>query len=132
MINFFDLLFFHIYKSQSRTGEKETPIASSILGLSFLVFMNVMSLLLVLDIFGLDILSDILDSENRIIITLAIAGGILVMGMIWFYHRKRYEMIITQFSKRSTVQRKSGAKITLIYALVSIIIVFVLAPLRVM
>ena len=43
-----------------------------------------------------------------------------------------YEEIIKEYSKRPLQERKRGARLTLFYGLGSIVLIFILAPLRVM
>jgi ABC-type Fe3+ transport system permease subunit len=107
------------------------PVPSAVLGLSLILFMNALSLMVIIDLLGFTILTKILES-NPTETALVLGFGVFVMNLAWIYHKNRYQEIIKSFSKRSENQRKRGARITLFYALASIIALFILAPLRVM
>lgn len=131
MIKFTELLFYHIYKSQINSGEKSMSIPSAVLGLSFILFMNALSLMVIIDLLGFTVLTKILES-NPTETALVLGFGLFGLNLAWIYHKKRYQKIIKSFSKRSENQRRRGARITLFYGLASIIALFILAPLRVM
>ena len=129
LINFYNLLFFHIYQSILKSGDRKTPVATAILVLSVIEFFNLLSLLLIVDMTLFDVMK-VFDLFNRNLLALFIGGVIFILNLLFLYSNNRYYEIICQYSNRLLSQRKKGARITFAYGLGSILLVFILAPLR--
>ena len=94
-------------------------------------FMNLLTIFIVIDIVigGLD---HYLERFNDKLAPLFLGGVIFFVNYLFIYTDGRYVTVIKNYSKRSLEERKKGARITLFYGLGSIILVFILAPLRVL
>lgn len=138
MMQFFELLFFHIYKSLIKSpddlykiADNSYPSLVALMILSFIELANFMAITIFLDIIGLRIFDFLasLNIGNWLPITLMLI--FFIFNIIVMFDQDRYKKVIKKYSKKPLTVRKKGARITLIYGLGSIILVFVLAPIRV-
>ncbi|WP_109830427.1 hypothetical protein [Reichenbachiella versicolor] len=131
MKSYYHKVFYHLYKLAIQSGETSVPLSSVIPTLAFLQIANVFCFFIVLDLVGLRVLTEFLTSKNMTACLVILA--IIFMGVNYFYfsNQGRDKKLVKEFSKRPIEERKRGARMTLIYALTSIVLIFILAPIRV-
>ena len=100
--------------------------------LTFVQLANVLAVFLFLDIIGSRIYSYLMSLDFGIGIPIIFMAIIFVFNVVFMFNENRYRNVIKEFSKKPLEERIRGAKTTLIYGLGSVILVFILAPLRVM
>lgn len=130
MVKLYDLLLYHIYRAIKSIGEDETPLITAIIIISFIQMINFLVLLMFIDIFIVNFLSYILESSILNIIMGILALSILLSNVFLTYRNKRYKNIFMKFKSRSEISRRRSARFTLIYSICSIILLFIVAPLR--
>ncbi|MCP4459676.1 MAG: hypothetical protein GY816_16870 [Cytophagales bacterium] len=132
MIAFYHKVFYHLYKLAINTGEKSAPLTSAMPTITFLQFCNLMCIDILLEMIGFSPFSFMDNDPNSVYYVVGLLIGGLVANYLYFTSEGRYKAIAKEFEKKPLSERKKGARITLIYALVSIALIFILAPLRVM
>lgn len=129
MISFYHRMFYHLYKLAIKTGEKTAPLTSALPALSFLLLCNLMLIDLLLEMLGIGLLSSLNNNTSSNFYYIFFVVIMLVANYIYFMSDQRYKKLVDEYSKRPIEERKKWARITLIYALVSIALIFILAPL---
>jgi len=128
----FDRFFYHIHQHYKGFYKKDADVLMT----TFLTFAGVqcfglMAMVLGLSIAGVDVVSPLISMENREIYVFAIYLLFSAANYVYFTHNERYKNILSSYSKRPLPERKKWSRITLVYVLSSILLVFLLAPLRV-
>jgi len=135
MNNFYHLLFYHIYKSIIKSPDPLNkyvsnlyPALVTLMVLSFIIFSNFILILLLFGFFNIDLYSYFSKIDIGVNISVPILVIFYFINYLYFVRNKRYRKIISFFQKKSLKKRKVGARLTLIYGLVSIFLVFIFAP----
>lgn len=131
MIDLYHRAFYHIYKSLRRNDKEADAVLTSFLIFAFIQGANIMAIGLIIDMVGFNIFSSFSRVKHEEIYIAASYILVAVLNYLYFTSENRYKELIKDYSKRPMEERKRGARITLIYALVSIALIFILAPLRV-
>lgn len=130
MIDFYHRVFYHLYKLAINTGEKSAPLTSVMPTLAFLQFCNLMCVNILLEMMNIKLFID--NDPNEIFYVIGILVTGLVGNYLYFTSDDRYKQLVKEYTKKPLSERKKGARITLIYALVSIALIFILPSLRAM
>ena len=132
MTDIFHKLFYHLYKPLLKSEKPESAVITASGVFAFLQGINIMVLFAIIAILGFDFL-DILFKVQNYKVYVAIFYVILTaINYLYFTSENRYKSIIKEYSKKPLQERKRGARLTLLYGLGSIVLIFILAPLRVM
>lgn len=130
MIEFYHKVFYHLYKLAIKTGERTAPLNSVIPTITFLQCFNLMVFDTILDIVGVSFTSFSISQKNSNIYLLIVYSIIAALNYLHFTTEGRYKKLVKAYEKKPLAERKLGARLTLVYALVSIALIFILAPLR--
>lgn len=115
----YEKIFYSIYAVISK-GEKESPTTTSIIILSFVHFLNIFEIAIILAIFtGFPLTSYV----NKIS-TLTLGFVCILINSIILYSHKRHRRIITKLKDKNV-----SLKFSWFYILFSILLIFILAPL---
>jgi len=124
MVNFLRYLHYRLYKWNLKTwGEIDGPAWNALLGLSFLMLLNlIIPLVIIQSIFGVKIF--ISDAPKLPIII--VASVVLVGCYFLFNHRKRYLAVSRKFEGESRERRRIKLLYIWIYVVLSFTVPFVL------
>jgi hypothetical protein len=131
MIDLYHRAFYHIYKSLRRNDKEADAVLTSFLIFSAVQCFNLMTMTLIMSFIGFDFLSGLLKIESKEIYLFVFYIAVAGLNYLYFTSEDRYKGIVKEYSKKPIEERKKGARVTLIYVLVSIALIFILAPLRV-
>lgn len=124
--NFYHMIFYHIYKSVVNSGEKSAPTTTSYPILGFLQFCNLMSIIIFLEVFNINVIKSLSNNSYYNYYIIGIATILIIINHIYFSHNNLSKLIIKKYSEKSAKERKKGARITLFYGLGSIMLLFTL------
>ena len=127
MKKIYSCFFYHIYRSIANTGEDNISSAfAAMLVISFVQLLNLATIILIIDFFTMaDVVQSIFSGKSNIVI---LALFLSVINSILLYRKNNYKLFIEENLRRNIKSRKIGAFLTLSYSLLSLIIVFILAP----
>lgn len=127
MIDFYHKVFYHLYKLAIDNGEKSAPLTSVMPTLTFLLFCNLLCIKFIFEMIGFTPFSFMDDKSKSIYYVIGLLVSGLVVNYLYFTSEGRYKLLVKEYTKKPISERKRGARNTLIYAMVSIALVFVLA-----
>lgn len=110
MYNPLQYLFFKIYQWNKRFAPKsEQPVLNSILAVSLLMFCNLITLSLIIELIsGFKIISF---EDITLIKIVAVIVAILSLNFFLFAFKNRYKIIIDKYSKRDAIKGNLGIAI---------------------
>jgi hypothetical protein len=130
MIEFYHRNFYHIYKFYLGFEKNANAVLTTLIIISAIQFFNLMIIFLVMSFFGVDFVNLFIDLNNLGVYVFGIYTLMVILNYIYFTTDDRYKSILKEYSSKPIKERKKGAKIILIYAIASIALIFILAPLR--
>ena len=122
----YNYIFFQIYRIMLKTGEKDIPVNSAILVISGILGFNFLSIIILIDLTGFPLVIRLMNTTNIIILYTSLC----ILNFVYFYKKKFYKKIIEQYSLESQESQKRGWYKVLAYMVGSIILFFILAPMR--
>ncbi len=118
IMNIYYYLFYKIYRFTQKLGKYEVSF-SAMLGLSFLLFLDINALYIIL----LPVTQVNFKDQYRIpLIILYIA--VFIINYFLFIYKKRYKEIEKQFKNESTRNKRIGNAIVIAYIIISLLLVF--------
>ena len=120
----YNIIFYQIYKSLIKTGEKDIPVFSAILVTGTLFYFNILTLFSIAHLY-IGIKKIIFDKSEFIYIYFILIG----IHYLYFLIRKRYSSIIKELSDENKNQKKIRFIIISAYGFLTLIIFFVFASL---
>ena len=107
-------LYYRIYSWNLRTwGESDVPEYNALFGVSFLAFLNIMSLFTAIELVtGLSIIDD---SRMGRLFWFVPFLGVLVASYFFLVGRGRYKQIAKKFSSETTVEKRTRLAALLLY-----------------
>lgn len=123
----YNIIFYHLYQLSYATGGEKNALMKTIYVFSFLQFLNIIEILILLDIIGL---FSIPLGPVKIIAIVSLVFLVL-LNLIYLKPNDRYKSIDDYYTNKLNISTDKSGKWVLVYAILSIILLFVLAPLRV-
>ena len=124
------MTFYHIKKAFVFDKEYDAVLSRFILIAAIQRF-NLIVLVIILDLLGLIDLN-ILFKSNYFELKGFVPCLLFLLGnYLYFTSDNKYKTILSEYSKKPKYVRKRGAIITLLYGVVSLLLVFIIAPLRI-
>lgn len=126
MYRAFTYLYYRIYAWNLRTwGESDLPQFNALFGLSFLVFLNIMSVFTAIDVFfG----RHVVPLTRPVVVGLALC--LLATGYFLLVHNGKYRQIAKAFTDETPIQRKRRLLPCVAYVALSFVAFFWLVQLR--
>lgn len=124
-LSYLDILFYHIYKSLVKSDGKKYSRLLSYFIVSGLLCFNILALFIFLNMLGFRSLYVWFSYSSELKSGLIYVIVAFILSRL--YAEPKYMQIIKDVSKRPLKHREKGAKITILYGLVSVVLVFVLA-----
>ncbi len=131
LINFYHMTFYHVQKAFVFDKEDDA-VLSSFLVIAAIQWFNLIVLVIILDLLDLIDLNIFFKSNYFELKGFAPCLLLLLGNYLYFTSDDKYKAILSEYSKKPKALRKKGAIIILLYGIGSLLLVFVLAPLRVM
>ena len=122
----YNIIFYHIHLLSVATGGEKGALMKTIYVFSFLQGLNLIELLILLDIFGLVSIDN--PSKVYVIVVYVI---LVFLNLIYLKPNNKYKSIENYYLNKLNIKTDNSGKWVLIYAILSIILIFILAPLRV-
>jgi hypothetical protein len=126
MYRAFTYLYYRIYAWNLRTwGESDIPQFNALFGVSFLVFLNILSVLTAIDV---SVGRHVVSLPRPVEMGLALCP--MAAGYFVLVHKGKYRQIAKRFADETPVQSKRRFLICLAYAALTFVIFFWLVQLR--
>lgn len=124
MMKLYRYLYYRLYSWNLKTwGEKDLPQWNALLGVSFMMFLNLGLLGLLLQLLGVNIfLRDELPKKEIVIIMLSL----FVVNYFLFIHKGNYRSIVKELKKETPEKRRTNTMLIWLYVILSFIL-FVLS-----
>jgi len=124
MIEIYKYLYYRLYTWNLRSwGESELPQFNALFGVSFMVYMNVGIIAIVLELIGFKIFID--DTPKLLIVTLGTL--ILVVNYFWLVHNRKYKKIENKYKNEPKERRLKKTILLWLYFLFSFLIFIFMA-----
>ncbi len=125
MINFFKYLYYRFYSWNLKTwGESNFPQWNALYGVSFMMFLNLNLLGLILQFFGINIfLRNELPKKELIFIMLCI----IIINYFLFIHKGNFRIIAKELKKESLERRRKNTILIWLYVIISFSLVVLCA-----
>ena len=118
-------LYYRIYAWNLRTwGESDLPQYNALFGVSFLIFLNIMSFLT-----AIEVCTGRRFTLSRLAV-IAMGGTLMVTGYLLLVHNGKYRRIAKEFSDESPTQRKRRLIAAVIYVTLTFATFFSLVSIR--
>ena len=114
-MNIYDYLYYKLYSFISGTN-KSIPEWSTMIFLSVLEFLNIGTIVLLLNLNSIDTITE---NANNIFISLIL--GLLILNYFIFLLNKRYIKILKKYNRNKSIFDKGGL-IVILYVIASILI----------
>jgi hypothetical protein len=117
MIRLYKYLFYRLYSWNLKTwGESDLPQWNALFGVSFMMFLNLCLVGLLLQAFGMNIfLRDELPKKELIIIMV----GLFILNYFLFIYKSKYLIIANDLKKETNQKRKTNTYVIWLYVIVS-------------
>jgi len=117
MMKLYRYLYYRLYSWNLKTwGEKDLPQWNALFGVSFMMFLNLSLLGLLLQFLGVNIfLRDELPKKELIIIMLSL----FVINYFLFIHKSNYRSIVKELKKEPLEKRKTNTIFIWLYVILS-------------
>lgn len=115
-------LYYRLYSwNLKQWGKRDDPQWNALLGVSFMMFINLISISLVLELLGYDVF--LIESLPKIgIVTIALL--ILFFNYFLYVHKGKFKIIGKEFSKESKKNKRINALLLWIYVISSFLLNF--------
>jgi len=121
MKNLYKYLFYRLYSWNLKTwGESDMPHWNALYGVTFIMFLNIYFIALIIDKFVFDILDENI-SKSKII---AATSFVLLINYFIFLHKKKYKIIVQEYNGESQKTRKIKAILLWLFFLLSILVLY--------
>jgi hypothetical protein len=122
----YNIIFYHIHLLSIATGGEKGALMKTIYVFSFLQGLNLIELFILMDIFGLASIENVSK-----IYTIVTYGILILLNLIYLKPNDKYKSIENYYLNKLDIKTDRSGKWVLTYAILSVILLFVLAPLRV-
>lgn len=121
--NAYKYLYYRIYSWQLWAwGETNQPQLNALLGVTFLIYLNVYTLLVGINLVtGFSIIEQLSIGKLKLIILMGVIG---IVNYFIFLHNGKYKQIAKQFKKESEAKRRRNFYLCLVYVVLSFAICF--------
>jgi hypothetical protein len=123
-VNFYNIIFYQLYKSLLKVGEKDIPIFSAIFVFSFLIYLNLLTLMTIIQL-----IFPIYNVKLSKIEFLLIYVITIIINLIYFAVKKRYNLIIQNLNGAVGKQNKQRFIYVSIYVCMTFLSFFILVSL---
>lgn len=117
MMNIYRYLYYRLYSWNLKTwGEKDIPQWNALFGVSFMMFLNLGLLGLLLQLLGVNIfLRDELPKKELVIIMISL----FVLNYFLFVHKGNYRSIVKELKKEPPEKRRANTILIWLYVILS-------------
>ena len=117
MMKIYRYLYYRLYSWNLKTwGEKDIPQWNALFGVSFMMFLNLGLLGLLLQLLGVNIfLRDELPKKELVIIMISL----FVLNYFLFVHKGNYRSIVKELKKESPEKRRANTILIWLYVILS-------------
>lgn len=128
ILNAYKYLYFRIYSWNLRMwGESDLPQFNALFGVCFLVCLNVLSLVTVIELLTR---TDIFSTASSKGMLFVIFGAVLVLSYVLLVFRSKYKTIFEEYNKESDMQRRARMILIILYVLLTFGSLYWLVELR--
>ncbi len=128
MLGFYKYLYFRIYSwNLKKWGENDMPEWNAVLGVSFMMFINLFVLVLLFQFVGIAVFiggGEPVPKKTIIFIMLVLFG----LNYFLFMHSKKYKSIAKEYENEDTKKRKINTILLWLYTILSFLFPFLLFP----
>lgn len=121
-MNLYKYLYFRLYSwNLQQWGKKDDPQWNALLGVSFMMFINLTTIGLLMDLIGFNI---ILNREIPTVEIIIIMLIILIFNYFRFVYNQQYKLIAKEFSKETRKEKLYKTLLLWLYVVASLAINF--------
>jgi hypothetical protein len=123
---FFERLYFELFLFYNKWNQGNEKISkwNAFLGVSFIMYINTYSVLLLLHLLGVKILKNGLFYFNDTVMLMSV---FLILNYFLFLFKGKYKRILTEFSNTAADNKKKRSIIQWSYVAFSFVLLFILA-----
>ncbi|PDP40745.1 hypothetical protein CLI84_08550 [Porphyromonas gingivalis] len=123
-MNLYKYIYYRLYTwNLKKWGKIDGPEWNALFGISIMMFLNLMTLSLLLDVLGLINYWKIIHIRE---IVIAVSLSILVVNYFCFIRRKQYFKIIKRYKQETTIERHRNTIIIWFYFFASVLSPFLI------
>jgi hypothetical protein len=118
MLKLYKYLYYRIYSWNLRTwGKNDVPEWNALFGVSFMMFLNLLTIFIILQFWGIDIFSKYTVPTNLIVIVILMLMGI---NYYIFLYKKKYKLLEKKFANENTKTKNRNLLLLWVYFILSI------------